>query len=235
MSDDDSTALGKHSGGLFRVTLISFFDSFARLLAPATIQVFKMVSQLNSYCKIIDIKTKEGQAALANAIEKFGSPLVGDNRLLLVGSLFQKLKDNILQLGSYYRYDYLIKKVATRQTVDPTTFNVSVDLHMNMIERYLDDNVELAKKHASLTWGDHSFTVMSMNTITELTQAKSFLDATGDLTNASKEIVLEQMHSKSWDIIFLSFSAILHIRQTNKTVIFTCGLLWMELTKKLMV
>jgi hypothetical protein len=65
-----------------------------------------------------------------------------------------------------------------------------------MIERYLDDNVELAKNHTSLTWGDQSFTVMPMNTITELTQANVFLDATGDLTNASNKLVLEQMHSK---------------------------------------
>jgi hypothetical protein len=70
-----------------------------------------------------------------------------------------------------------------------------------MIERYLDDNVKLAKKHASLTWGDCSFMVMPMNTITELTQASGFLDATGDLTNAGKELVLEQMIPNSWDII----------------------------------
>jgi hypothetical protein len=42
-----------------------------------------------------------------------------------------------------------------------------------------------------LPWGDCSFTVMPMNTITELTQANGFLDATEDLTNASKELVLE--------------------------------------------
>ena len=65
-----------------------------------------------------------------------------------------------------------------------------------MIERYSDDNMELTKKHASLTWGDCSFMVMPMNTITEFTQANGFLDATGDLTNAIKELVLEQMHSK---------------------------------------
>jgi hypothetical protein len=65
-----------------------------------------------------------------------------------------------------------------------------------MIERYLDDNVKLAKKHASLTWGDCSFMVMPMNTITELTHANGFLDATEDETNAGKEHVLERMHSK---------------------------------------
>jgi hypothetical protein len=112
-----------------------------------------MVSQFNSYHNFIDIKTKEAQTALANAIVKFVSPLVGDNRLLLVGSSFQKLKDNILRLGSCYRYDYLIKKVAARQNDDPTTGNVSFNLHINMIERYSDDNVKLAKKHASLTLG----------------------------------------------------------------------------------
>jgi hypothetical protein len=56
-----------------------------------------MVSQLNSYRNFIDIKTKEGQAALANAIDNFQSPLVGNNRLSIVGSSsFQELKDNIL-------------------------------------------------------------------------------------------------------------------------------------------
>jgi hypothetical protein len=106
------------------------------------------------------------------------------------------MKDNILQLVSCYRYDYLIKKVAMRQNVDPRTGNVSFNLHINMIERYSDDNVGLAKKYTSLTWGDRSFMVMPTNTITELTNANGFLDATRDLTNASKELVLEQMHSK---------------------------------------
>jgi hypothetical protein len=51
---------------------------------------------LNSYRNFIDIKTKEDQMALANAIDKFVSPLVGDNHILRVGFSFQKLKDNIL-------------------------------------------------------------------------------------------------------------------------------------------
>ncbi len=84
LSDNDSTDLQKRYSGLFTVTLISFFDSFARLLAPAMVQVFKMVSQFNSYRNFIDIKTKEGQTALANAIDKFVSPLSRDNHLLLV-------------------------------------------------------------------------------------------------------------------------------------------------------
>jgi hypothetical protein len=60
----------------------------------------------------------------------------------------------------------------------------------------LDYNVKLAKKNASHTWRDSSFMVMPMNTITELTHANGFLDATEDLTNSGKKLVLEQMHSK---------------------------------------
>ena len=156
-----------------------------------------MVSQLNSYRNFIDIKTKEGQALVANAIDKFTSPLVGDERLSLVGASFQKLKDMILRLGSRYGYDYLIKRVATRRTVDPATGDITFDQHINMIERYSDDNVELARKHANLTWGDRSFTVApANNVIAELTQANGFLDAAGDLTDDGKDLVLERMHSK---------------------------------------
>ena len=65
-----------------------------------------------------------------------------------------------------------------------------------MIETYLDKNVELTIKHASLTWGDCSFTVMATNTIDPLSQANGFLGTGGGLTNSGKEIVLERMHSK---------------------------------------
>ncbi|MGL6008733.1 MAG: hypothetical protein ACRC1D_04680 [Culicoidibacterales bacterium] len=151
---------------------------------------------MNSYRNFINIKTKEGQAALANAIDKFTSPLVGDERLSLAGSSFQKLKDIILRLGSCYGYDYLIKKVSTRRTVDQMTGDVTFDLPINMIERYSDDNVELAQKHASYTWGDRSFTVSQTNTISELTLTNGFLNEDGNLTDAGKDIVLERMHSK---------------------------------------
>ncbi len=43
----------------------------------------------------------------------------------------------------------------------------------------------------------------------------------------AKSMFLSECIPSSWDIIFLSFSAILHIRRSNKTVIFTRGLLWM--------
>jgi hypothetical protein len=60
----------------------------------------------------------------------------------------------------------------------------------------LDENAELAQKHASLTWGDCSFTVMATNTIGELTEDNGFLDAGGNLKDAGKDLILKRMHSK---------------------------------------
>jgi hypothetical protein len=70
--------------------------------------------------------------------------------------------------------------MATRQTVDPTTGDVTFDLPINMLERYSGDNIKLAQKHASLTWGNCSFTVMATNTIEEFTQANGLIEAAGD-------------------------------------------------------
>ena len=78
-----------------------------------------MASQLNSYRNFIDIKTKEGQALVSIALDKFTSPLVGDDRISLIGPDFQKFKDNINRLGSRYDYDYLFKRCATIRVDTP--------------------------------------------------------------------------------------------------------------------
>ena len=149
-----------------------------------------MASQLNSYRNFIDITTKEGQALVSNAIDNHVSPLTGDDRISLSGTSFQKLKDNLLRLSSRFGYDYLIKVINTVCTVDAVG-DVTYSVPINMLERYSDDNVTLARKHASLTWGDRSFTVMATNTIATLTVANGFLDAAGALTDDGKELVLE--------------------------------------------
>jgi hypothetical protein len=134
------------------------------------------MSQLNSYRNFIDITTKEGQALVANAIDKFTSPLASDDQISLNGSHFQKLKDNVLRLSSRFGYDGLFKHVTTVQTTDADG-NVTYSNPINMLERYLDENVELARKHASFTWGDRTFTVNAINSIQDLTQADGFLDS----------------------------------------------------------
>jgi hypothetical protein len=135
--------------------------------------IFKMASQLNSYRNFIDIKTKEGQALVSNAIDKYVSPLAGDNHISLSSISFQKLKDNLLCLSSRFGYDYLIKIVNTVRSINAAGDVIYSD-PINMLERYLDDNVNLARKHASLTWGDRSFTIMATNTIEDLTAANAF-------------------------------------------------------------
>jgi hypothetical protein len=74
---------------------------------------------LNGYHNFIGIKTKEGQSLASNAVDKISSPLIGDGRIQLLSKTFQKLKDNLLQLGLHYGYDYLIKHCATIWTVIP--------------------------------------------------------------------------------------------------------------------
>ena len=68
--------------------------------------------------------------------------------------------------------------------------------NINMLEHYSDENVVLARKHASLTWGDRSFTIMASNTIEPLTVANGGFVRAGTLTEGGKELVLERMHSK---------------------------------------
>ncbi len=52
------------------------------------------------------------------------SPLNSNERISLIGSSFQKFKDNILSLGSCYRYDYLIKSCDTKRVVNPATGDI---------------------------------------------------------------------------------------------------------------
>jgi hypothetical protein len=65
-----------------------------------------------------------------------------------------------------------------------------------MLEHYSDSNIELARKYTSLTWGNQSFTIMTSNTIKALTVANGGLGHAGALTDAGKDLVLKQMHSK---------------------------------------
>ncbi len=127
-----------------------------------------MASQLNGFRNFIDIRNKEGQALVSNAVDKFISPLVGDERVQLLGKDFQKLKDNLLRLGLRYGYDYLIKHCATVWTVFPEIVaddtavppiagipeEISYTERINILEHYSDKKIVLACKYASLTWGD---------------------------------------------------------------------------------
>jgi hypothetical protein len=167
-----------------------------------------MTSQLNPYCSYIDIWTKEGQALAWNATDKFISPLLGNNHISLAGTSFQRLKDNILWLGAHYGYGYLFKSCITTWVFIPEVIadpannvigqpeQLYYENPINMLEHYLDENVALAHKHASLTWGDLSLTLMPKNTIRDLSQANGTLNNAGNSTAEGKKLILEQMHFK---------------------------------------
>ncbi len=144
---------------------------------------------------------------VSNAIDKFTSPIIGDDRISLIGPDFQKLKDNINPLGSRYGYDYIFKQCATLRIDTPAIIadqangilavpaSVSYAAPINMLERYSDGNIELAQKQVSLIWGDCTFTV-STTVIDDLTPANGFMSTAGNLNALGKGLVLKRMHSK---------------------------------------
>ena len=122
-----------------------------------------MTSYLNAYRNFIDITTKDGQALLSNATDKFESPLIGDNKISLRpgGKDYQRLKDNLTRLLQRYGYQYHVQNVPTVRTVIPAIPPVIEDLalgiaaapeipeviaytnEINMLEVYLDNWTQL--------------------------------------------------------------------------------------------
>jgi hypothetical protein len=64
-----------------------------------------------------------------------------------------------------------------------------------MLERYSDGNIELAQMHASLIWGDCTFTV-STTIMDDLTPMNGFMTGANNLNALGKGLVLKRMHSK---------------------------------------
>ncbi len=73
--------------------------------------------------------------------------------------------------------------------------SVSYVAPINMLERYSDGNIELAQMHASLIWGDCTFTV-STTIIDDLTPTNGFMTGANNLNALGKGLVLKRMHFK---------------------------------------
>ena len=99
-----------------------------------------MTSYLNAYRNFIDITTKDGQALLSNATDKFESPLIGDNKISLRpgGKDYQRLKDNLTRLLQRYGYQYLLQNVPTICTVIPAIPAVIADPVLASQEQQID-------------------------------------------------------------------------------------------------
>ena len=67
---------------------------------------------------------------------------------------------------------------------------------INILEVYSDKLLEIAQKHASLTWGFGTFTSQTPWVIHKLTQANGELTATGQFTADGKEVIQERLQAK---------------------------------------
>jgi hypothetical protein len=161
-----------------------------------------MVSYLNPYRNFIDVSTKDGLTLLLNATDKFESPLFGDECISLCpgGNDFQLLKDNLTRCSQKYGYQYLLTNVATTRTVTPGVAPALDDITysnpIKIMDVYDDKLLELAQKHALLTWGNDSFTNQSPRIISDLTAAGGHLTTAGCLTQAGKDLIQGRLHSK---------------------------------------
>ena len=160
-----------------------------------------MTTSLNIYRDYFDTSTREGIALYNAAVNNFKCP--NEEKLSLHPKDATKFVDTVSALAIQYAYDFLIEHLPTTRTVtpgvnvgDPQT--ITYGDHINIIETYASNNVERARKLASLTWGDESFTVQNPSLIRELTQAD------GDLTNhvpprltvRGKNEMRDRMHEK---------------------------------------
>ncbi len=158
-----------------------------------------MTSYLNAYRNYINISTKDGQALLSNATNKFKSPLIGNNKISLWpgGKDYQTLKDNLTCLLQRFGYQHLLQSVVTVRTVTPAILPVIAGMaagilaaprvpilitythEIKIMEVYLDKLLKIAQKHGSLTWGFETFTTQTPRVIRKLTRANGEFTGTG--------------------------------------------------------
>ncbi len=89
----------------------------------------------------------------------------------------------------------IILEIIANAAATPPVVSVPEEIcftnNINMLKHYLDSNIELARKHASLTWGNQSIAIMTSNSIEALTIANGGLGCAGALFEAGKDLVLK--------------------------------------------
>ncbi len=139
---------------------------------------------------------------LSNATDKFESPLIGNQCISLCPGRndFQLLKDNLMQCSQKYGYQYHLTDVATTQMVMPGIApDPDIITYLNPVKTmdvYDDKLLKLAQKHASLTWGNNSYTNQFLKVISDLIAAGGHLTTAGCLTQEGKDIIQGHLHSK---------------------------------------
>ena len=139
-----------------------------------------MSGSLNLYGDYIDISTAEGAKLLNNAIHNFKSPLIGT--IKLDADHAPKFIRALGQLASQYGYEHDLKHLPTERTVTAAADAGDPDVityggRVNLLESFSDENVDHARKMATVTWGDSSFVSDGPMTI------DPFSVASGTITN----------------------------------------------------
>ena len=139
-----------------------------------------MSGRLNLYGDYIDIGTSEGAKLVNNAIHNFKSPLIGT--IKLNADHAAKFIRAVRELGSQYGYEYDLKNLPTVRTVTAAAVAGDPDVitfgsRVNLLEAFSDENIDHARKMATVTWGDSSFVSDGAMTIVP------FSDANGTITN----------------------------------------------------
>lgn len=119
-----------------------------------------MSGRLNLYGDYIDISTSEGAKLVNNAIHNFKSPLIGT--IKLNADHAPKFIRALRELGSQYGYEFDLKNLPTVRTVTPAAVAGAPDVitfgsRVNLLEAFSDENIDHARKMATVIWGDSSF------------------------------------------------------------------------------
>ena len=127
-----------------------------------------------------------------------------------------------MRLLQQFGYQQLLQNVATVRTVTPAIppvvadpaagilaapevpMSITYTNEIKILEVYLDKLIEIAQKHASLTWGFETFTTQTPQVICKLTQANGELTNTGQLTAAGKEVIQTRLQAKIFAYQLLS-------------------------------
>jgi TolA-binding protein len=127
--------------------------------------------------------------------------LDSDKKLSLTPKDAASLTNIVNRLSNQFGYDFMIQNIPTTRTVtpganagDPDTITFSD--HLNLLESYSPNNIEHARKHASLVWGDKTFTLQDPQILSALTQTDGELNNRNGLTEIGKNAMRDRMHSK---------------------------------------
>jgi hypothetical protein len=160
-----------------------------------------MAYSLNVYCDFIDATLDTGIKLINSVIHQFKSPLIGTIQLSSSDAL--KFTKAISNLANQYGSDFLLPNTLTTNTVVPgvnpgDAATITNGDCINLLETFSDTNIDAARKHATVIWGDGSFTTTGPMTIRQLELAKGEVSnhSPPRLTPAGKVVLRDRLHSK---------------------------------------